>query len=190
MKSSRENRVIETPRLLIRLPQADDVKAILKICNSEHVLRYNAMNKVSTAELIKKFETPHESYWTFHLVCKESNEIIGAVFIEPDTLRYKVRSVSISYYLDEAKTQNGYMHEALNEVLNYIFTILKMDIVTARVFSPNIASIRLLKKLGFLHEGTLRHAVCGYEDVIYDDLLFSLFKSEFEYLENKKTISK
>ncbi|MFQ7300689.1 MAG: GNAT family N-acetyltransferase, partial [Beduini sp.] len=61
MKSSRENRVIETPRLLIRLPQADDVKAILKICNSEHVLRYNAMNKVSTAELIKKFETPHES---------------------------------------------------------------------------------------------------------------------------------
>ena len=182
----RENRMIETPRLLIRLPQADDVKAILKICNSDHVLRYNAMEKVSADELIKKFETTHEDYWTFHLVCKASKEVIGAVFIEPDTLRYKVRSVSISYYLDEAKTQNGYMQEALNEVLNYIFTILKMDIVTARVFSPNTASIRLLKKLGFLHEGTLRHAVCGYGDIIYDDLLFSLFKSEFDYADKQK----
>lgn len=175
-----KNITMETPRLLIRLPQAEDVKAILKICSSDHVLRYNAMDKVSADELIRRYEMQSADHWTFHLINKASNEVIGAIFIEPDMLRYKVRSVSISYYLDEAKTQNGYMCEALNEVISYIFTVLKMDIVSSRVFSPNIASIRLLKKLGFQHEGTLRHAVCGYGDIIYDDLLFSLLKSEFD----------
>lgn len=176
-----KNITMETQRLLIRLPQADDVKAILKICNSDHVLRYNAMEKVGADELIRRYEMQLADHWTFHLVSRASNEVIGAIFIEPDMLRYKVKSVSISYYLDKAKTQNGYMHEALNEVLNYIFTVFKTDVVSARVFSPNIASIRLLKKLGFQHEGTLRHAVSGYGSIIYDDLLFSLLKSEFIY---------
>ncbi len=179
MMLNREKKIMETQRLILRSPQVEDVSAIFKICNSDNVLRYNAMEKVSTEELTRRFESESADHWTFHLVIKGSEEVIGAVFIEPDMLRYKVKAVSVAYYLDEKETQKGYMYEALNELLHYIFNVLEMDVVSARVFSANVASVGLLKKLGFQHEGTLRHAVCGYGDNIHEDLLFSLLKSEF-----------
>ena len=106
---------------------------------------------------------------------KELKKVIGIISIHRDDLRYGVKSMCLSYYLSETYTRQYYMSEALDRITNDLFT-LGCDVVTARVFADNKASIGLLKKLGFSHEGTLKHAVKGYKGIIYDDCLFAKLK--------------
>lgn len=50
--------------------------------------------------------------------------------------------------------------------------------ILAKVFKENKDSAKLLERLHFTYEGCIIKCVKGYNDIIYDDLLFSLFKDE------------
>lgn len=171
--------VIVTKRLRLRQPESKDVETILKIHNSEFVLRYNAMKKYTKADMLKDIETQKNR--TLYLELRESKEIIGAIFINPDILRYQVKAVNLSYYLGEEFQNCGYMFEALEALITKLFEN-NIDVISARVFVENIASKRLLEKLGFSLEGCLRHAIKGYCGTIHDDLLFSLIRENSQFL--------
>lgn len=160
--------MLETKRLIIRNGNKDDIQDIQEFRNSEFVLKYNAMNVSNEEEILKEIS---HSYILYEKYIKK---VIGVISIEEDTLRYDVHSKCISYYLNEKYTRQGYMIEALQQVLKELFK--ENDIISARVFVGNDASKKLLEKLGFMHEGTLRHAVKGYQGIIYDDQLYSLIK--------------
>ena len=66
--------------------------------------------------------------------------------------------------------------------MNFILSSLSLDveIIVARHFGGNTASQVLLKKLGFVHEGTLRKGIKGYKDIIYDDCIYSLMPDELK----------
>lgn len=103
--------------------------------------------------------------------------MIGAIYFSQDTMRYKVNALTVSYYLAEASAGRGYMTQALSMALDAVFAE-GVELVSARVFSENRASIQLLKRLGFQQEGYLRHAVRGYGHVIHDDTLWALFRED------------
>lgn len=48
--------------------------------------------------------------------------------------------------------------------------------ITVRIFEDNLASVRLIEKLGFDREGRLVDAVRGFDGVVHNDLLYSLKK--------------
>ncbi|NLL74740.1 MAG: GNAT family N-acetyltransferase [Erysipelothrix sp.] len=50
------------------------------------------------------------------------------------------------------------------------------EVISARVFTGNESSHKLLKKLGFVQEGFLKHAACDYYDVIHDLSLYVKFR--------------
>lgn len=106
---------------------------------------------------------------------KEKNCVIGAIFLEKDELRFGVSSCMISYYLNEIYAQKGYMTEALQSLIPFLFAS-GYAVISARVFADNIASAKLLQKAGFLKEGLLRHAVNDGKGKIHDDFLFSMVK--------------
>ncbi|WP_294562900.1 GNAT family protein [uncultured Traorella sp.] len=164
--------MLETERLILRNGKQEDIHDFLGIRNSAFVLKYNAMEICDEEQLFKEISD------NFVLERKKDHKIIGFIGIEKDMLRYGVTSACISYYLDEKEAKHGYMSEALKSMLSYLFE-QGIEIVGARVFVGNDASVSLLKKLGFTHEGTLRHAVQGYGGIIYDDQLFSLLKEEW-----------
>ncbi|MDF2608531.1 MAG: hypothetical protein K0R92_5 [Lachnospiraceae bacterium] len=166
-----------TERLILRQPEEQDCAAILDIHNSFFVLQYNAMKIITEKEMLDEIKNNQNN--TFYIERKESGEVIGAIFIDDDFLRYKVNSRAISYYLGEKYIRNGYMFEALKEVIKKLFCD-GYDIIAARAFSENKSSIGLLKKLGFSYEGCIRHCVKGYGNIIYDDMIFSLLQSEWE----------
>ncbi len=170
---------METSRLLLRPPLAGDADAVAAICNSEYVLRCNAAPVLMREQVAADLEKGAAEQSTLLLVEKESGQVIGAVFIGPDTLRYQVDSLCLSYYLAQAHAGKGYMTEALEAVLAYLFRERKPDVISARAFSVNAASIGLLEKLGFVREGCLRRGVRGYGDVLHDDVLFSILKEDF-----------
>lgn len=165
--------MLQTPRLIIRKPNIQDVEDYLEFRNSEFVLRYNAMKEQTREEAEKAFsqENPYET--ALVLECKEIGKVIGMVFIQPDSLRWGVASKEISYYLSEPYSRQGYMKEALAAVMDWLFATEPLECIGARAFVPNTASHKLLSSLGFQKNGVIPRCVKGYGDVVFDDTIYS-----------------
>lgn len=75
---------------------------------------------------------------------------------------------------------NGYMTEALAAAIGYAFDTLGVQMVASRVFRENAKSHRVLEKLGFVKEGVLRRAVKGLDGTVFDDVVYSMTRQEYE----------
>jgi ribosomal-protein-alanine N-acetyltransferase len=171
---------METERLILRGVQPGDEKDLFEIRNDEFVLRYNCMKPITMSELQEQIRKDMVSENIFCIVLKECNRVIGMIDIDPDSLRYGVNALGLSYYLGEAYSAKGYMTEALREIIRYIFEERMAEVISIRVFKDNMGSRKLAEKLGFINEGCIRRAVKGYKDIIYDDMIYSLLKEEYE----------
>ncbi|MCB0082287.1 MAG: GNAT family N-acetyltransferase [Caldilineaceae bacterium] len=66
------------------------------------------------------------------------------------------RSALLGYCLDEPAWGQGFATEAAGALLQWAFNTLDLNRVQAEADTRNVASGRVLEKLGFLREGTLR----------------------------------
>lgn len=169
---------IETQRLILRRPELEDVDDYLQICNSEFVLRYNAMTPRTPESAANYLTRCREE--SLLLTLKETGQVIGEVCIQEDSLRYGVASKELSYYLGETYSRQGYMKEALHGLIAHLFETENLECVAARAFAPNEASLALLKSLGFQQDGYIPRCVKGYQGQIFDDTLHSLFREKFK----------
>lgn len=170
---------METERLILRTARCGDEKDLMEIRNSEYVLKYNCMSKLTAEHLQEQVEKDMKSDDTFYIELKDNHKIIGMIGIEADSLRYGVNSLCLSYYLGEEYSSKGYMTEALRKIIRYAFEEKHVDVISVRVFKDNMASRRLVEKLGFTNEGCIRRCVKGYGDIIHDDMIFSILKEEY-----------
>lgn len=166
--------LLQTERLILRNPVLQDAPDFTDIWNSTFVLRYNAMSPRSVERVRDQFADGAEN--TILLVHKSVNLVIGAIFVEEDSLRYGVCSREISYFISEKYANQGFMKEALGAFVPYLLEKENLECITARTFRPNIPSRKLLKSLGFEQVGFVPRCVKGYGNVIFDDLLFSRFR--------------
>ena len=170
---------LETKRLILRQPRASDAAAYTAIHNSEFVLRYNAMAPTTPERMEVMFQDPEYLQETVFLEEKQTGTLMGAIFLEEDSLRYGVASKGLSYFLAEDQSRKGYMKEAMQAVISYLFETEKLECVSARSFTRNTASRALLKSLGFQENGIIPRCVKGYGDVIFDDVIYTLFREDF-----------
>lgn len=87
------------------------------------------------------------------------------------------RSMELGYWLSEQFWGRGITAEACRAVVTYTFATYRPERIQARVIAGNAASARVLEKLGFRYEGTLRSSLYRrgkFEDVMY----FSLLQTE------------
>ena len=73
------------------------------------MLRYNAMMPTTKDRVERKLADEAYCIDTVFLEEKESGELIGAIFLEDDDLRYGVNSKSLSYFLCDDHARKGYM---------------------------------------------------------------------------------
>ncbi len=171
--------LLETKRLLLRSARESDAAAYYEIWNSPCVLQYNATEPPTREQSLAAVQKDMASEKAFYLEEKDSGETIGIVHLEEDSLRYRVNSLMLDYCLKSSWSSKGLMTEALDRLLVYAFDELQIDMVSARVFEENLPSLRVLEKLGFVREGLLRQAVRDYGDVVHNDVLFSLLRTEY-----------
>jgi len=170
---------ILTKRLLIRKRLTSDIDDLLEINNDEMVLKYNCMPKFTKQELLDELIKQNDQSGHWSLVLKSTGKVIGAIDIETDHVRYGVASKTLAYELNTDYVGQGLMSEALTGVIEYCFNDLNLDVLTVRIFSDNIRSINLIERLGFIKEGHLMHAVMGYGDIIHNDCLYRMLKTEY-----------
>ncbi len=111
-----------------------------------------------------------------YAVClKEDGVPIGAVGCfwasEPN------RAMELGYWLGEQFWGQGIMAEACRATVAQAFATCQPERMQARVIAGNDASIRVLNKLGFHLEGTLRASLLR-RGVLEDVLIFSQLRSE------------
>jgi ribosomal-protein-alanine N-acetyltransferase len=97
----------------------------------------------------------------------------GLVSWNPD-----YRSASLGYCLDDAAWGRGYATEAARALLQWGFDTLDLNRVQAETDTRNLASARVLEKLGFLREGTLRED-CVVNDDVSDSWVYGLLEREW-----------
>ncbi|WP_404286014.1 GNAT family N-acetyltransferase [Glutamicibacter arilaitensis] len=88
------------------------------------------------------------------------------------------RSASLGYCLNEAAWGNGYATEAADVLLRWAFGALDLNRVQSEADTRNVASARVLEKLGFILEGTLRED-CIVNGVVSDSWVYGLLKRDW-----------
>ena len=90
------------------------------------------------------------------------------------------RSASISYCFDDAAWGRGYATEAARALLQWAFDSLDLNRVQAETDTRNGASARVLQKLGFMREGTLRED-CVVDGEVSDSWVYGLIRREWRW---------
>lgn len=88
------------------------------------------------------------------------------------------RSASIGYCLEEAAWGQGFATEAAAALLAWAFATLDLNRVQAQCDTRNAASGRVLEKLGFTLEGTLRED-CIVEGDVSSTWVYGLLRREW-----------
>ncbi|WP_028645182.1 GNAT family N-acetyltransferase [Nocardioides sp. URHA0020] len=88
------------------------------------------------------------------------------------------RSAALGYCLGQAAWGHGYATEAAGALLAWVYDELDLNRVQAETDTRNAASARVLEKLGFLREGTLREdCVVGGE--VSDSWVYGLLRRDW-----------
>lgn len=172
----------ETARLHLRALTEADLDALYALYRQPEVAEYSDADPLTSMEeaeeLLAYFQEAYaeraQARWG--IVLKQTSALIGACAIFGFDMQH--RRAEIGYELSSAYWGQGIMAEALRPMLAYSFTALDLHRIEAIVTPENTRSARLLEKLGFRHEGTLRQRFF-FHDRFWDDAFYGVLKGEF-----------
>lgn len=161
---------LTTERLVLRPFMETDAEAVFACCQNPN-LGSNAgwpphRTPEESRKILHSVFIGQEGIWA--IILKETQQLIGSVGIIADPKRENSQVRMLGYWLDEEYWGKGLMTEAVQAVLKYGFEELKLSLVTATCYPHNKRSQHVLKKNGFVYEGTLHQAELTYNGNIYD----------------------
>ncbi|WP_297501985.1 GNAT family N-acetyltransferase, partial [Thermococcus sp.] len=94
------------------------------------------------------------SHRVFSIVENSTSSLVG--FLGLHRIDHRDGNAELGYFIAREYWGRGYATEAVRLALVYAFEWLKLRKLYARVYEPNVASIRVLEKNGFELAGRLR----------------------------------
>ena len=175
-------RPFESPRLCIRKVDAADLEDLLIVNGDDRVTRFlpyaSWRNLDDGKAWLERMNTFMAEGNTLQLVIceQESGQVIGTCIL----FRYDAdsRRAELGYVMAHSHWRQGYTYEALHALLVYAFSDLKLRRIEAEVEPDNVASNKLLLKLGFTREGLLRQRWLG-NGQHYDTNIYGLLSHEW-----------
>lgn len=177
--------ILETKRLLLRKITKEDANSILNYLSDEEVMKYyglepfktknDALDEISWYQSIQNNKTGIR--WGITL--KEQEVVIGSCGFHNSVSQHF--RTEIGFELSKDQWGKGIAVEAVEAIISYGFEHMNFQRIEALIEPPNLSSIRLVEKLGFIKEGLLRNYefTCGKFDDLY---MYSLLKEDFDRL--------
>ncbi len=147
---------IVTARLRIDALQPEDAAALFAYRADPAVARYQGWKPAAVDEAARFIEAQRQAvpdtlgnWWQRAIRLRDSGELIGDLglhFVDADT-------VELGISLAPAHQRQGYAHEAVEVMLDFVFGGLHKRRVVALVDPRNLACIRLLEGLGMRRTG-------------------------------------
>jgi len=110
---------------------------------------------------------------------KKEKKPIGSIGLHVDKVRDNPQALMIGYVLSPKYWGQGLMVECCELILKYAFEELNKEIITIDHFDFNYQSRRVIEKLGFKYEGTLRKAKYRYDGLPINLCCYSMTREEY-----------
>jgi [ribosomal protein S5]-alanine N-acetyltransferase len=174
---------LHASRLRLRPLNDSDLDALFALHSNAFVLRYWDSPPWNDPERAQRFleacqQIAEEGTGTRLAVERVSDDaFIGWCSLTRWNTDY--RSASLGYCYDEAAWGHGYATEAARTLLQWAFDTLDLNRVQAETDTRNTASARVLEKLGFVREGTLRED-CVVNGDVSNSWVYGLIRREWQ----------
>ena len=156
------NPKIESDRLILR-PVTEQETAKIHLLNSnEEIAKFNTSEipdnieetKSAVENWILENNKENTQRFTFSIELKNDAQFIGLIGINLGKIKYK--NAEVWFKFDTEFWGKGFATEALNEILKFGFTDLKLHRIEAGCAVENIGSVKVLEKVGMLREAHTR----------------------------------
>lgn len=151
---------ITTPRLLLRKMDISDSTALFNIWSDPEVTKYMNIetfkHESQAKEMILLFDelSKKKEAIRYSIIELKSNTIIGTCGF--NYIDFNNAKAEVGYDLDKSFWGQGYAKEAISCLIKYAFTDLGLNRIEAKIEPQNLSSIKLIERLNFTYEGTLR----------------------------------
>jgi ribosomal-protein-alanine N-acetyltransferase len=170
---------LETERLILRQLEASDAQDAFLFMSDEENTRYYDPAPMTQLEQAEKSIERHRRRFAqrealrWGITLKGENRVIGNGGYAWDADN---QLAVLSYILAKRYWNQGIMTEALTAMIQFGFEHIHLHRIEAQVAYPNLASARLLEKLGFQEEGRLRDRQY-VDNQFVDERIFALINT-------------
>jgi ribosomal-protein-alanine N-acetyltransferase len=168
--------VIQTSRLKLRPLTLEDSAAVFGYASNPEVARYTLWrphpSELFTKGFIKVLTQPQTMNWA--ITVPPSGEAIGMVFLHSYNKQHQ--KAEMAFNLGQENWGKGIATEAAKAVLDYAFKELGLHRIEATCMPANLASIKVVEKIGFAHEGRMIKSHSRY-DGFHDMDLFAILSA-------------
>lgn len=178
---------ITTPRLILRDFVADDWPAVLGWQTDERYLRYypwtTDRTEADVREFLQRFidwqnEEPRRKF-QLAITLRQTGEVIGDAGIRrKDGSDFEA---DLGYELTPDQWGHGYATEAAHAMLDFGFRELGLHRVSAHCIADNLASARVMERLGMKLEGRFRESE-RFKGRYWDTLQYAILEDEWRAL--------
>ncbi len=155
----------------------------MSLRSQEMMIKHNPLDRVDIDKL-NSILSKESSEWSdfeknnnYRWFIKISDEVVANVSIK--NVNRMILTADIGYAVDENHYGKGIATQSVKKVLQLTFDNSPLRKIIAYVHIDNIASCRVLEKLGFVKEGLLReHYIINDKPV--DEAVYGLLRNEWE----------
>jgi RimJ/RimL family protein N-acetyltransferase len=151
---------LHTERLILRPMTLADAPRIKELAGAREIAETTANIPHPYEDgMAEEFISTHEEGFlkktlaVFAIVLRETDELIGAIGLR---IIPEHENAEMGYWLGKDYWNRGYVTEAAREVVRFGFKELNLHRIHAHYFSRNIASGKIMQKIGMKHEGHSR----------------------------------
>ncbi|WP_163100661.1 GNAT family N-acetyltransferase [Peribacillus alkalitolerans] len=178
---------LDGSRIYLRILDVDDAEDLLdliiknkyfwSLSEPERDEKYYSLDTHIENIQLDLLSTHAGKSYSWGVFLKETGELIGD-FSLYGVKSFPFYSASIGYSIDHDQLGKGYATEALRLAVAFAFQKLHLHRLEAGVFPGNLASIKVLEKLGFQREGLARKNIL-INGEWKDHFQYALLKSDW-----------
>lgn len=142
--------ILETDRLFLRELDIDDAENFYKLNLNPNVIKYTGNSAFKSIEEAREFLENYEDYkkngfgrWA--VIEKSTNRFIGWCGLKYDR---SIDETDIGFRFFEQQWNKGFATESAKICISYGFEKLNLKTIIGRAMTENIASIKVLEKIG------------------------------------------
>jgi len=169
---------LTTERLTLRRLNGKDENALINLRSDERVNKFIVRPKSISLEEVKKFIDKIDTeiskdeviYWAITL--KNKDELIGTICLW--NLDKENSKGEVGFELFPEFQGKGLMKEALINVLDYAFNVMKLHTVEGFANENNIRSIKLMEKFNFKRDTELEKTIANEDEEFKNMVIYSV----------------
>ncbi len=124
-----------------------------------------------------KFDLDQE--YVFGIFNKDETRLVGGTGFHP---RVGPDAMEIGYWINVHEVRKGYCTEAVRALMQVGFDVLGLRRLEVHCNPKNVASAAVPRKLGYVHDATLRNRVPNEKGELRDSMVWSMLAEEYARL--------